>query len=605
LSFFAELKRRNVVKVSIAYIVMAWLVLQVADVVLNNIEAPGWVFQVIMLLLGLGLPVAIFFSWAFELTPEGLKLEKDVDRTESITHQTGRKLDFMIIGVLVAALGYFAFDKFVLDASRDAALVEAATQAGVEQAASEDTSRESDNSIAVLPFVNMSDDASNEYFSDGISEELLNLLAKVPELKVAARTSSFSLKGKDLQISEIGKVLKVAHVLEGSVRKAGNQVRITTQLIKTDDGYHMWSQTYDRSLDNIFAVQDEIAASVVDQLKVTLLGETPKATEVNGEAYALFLQARQLGRLFTIDGFDQSNALYEQILEVAPGYATVYTELGSNYINQAGIGMLSVSEATNRARETIKKALEIDPQNGNAHALLGWIAMIYENELPEAAKHFQKALVLDPRDLRVISNSAVLAASLARMEEAVTLMEYVAERDPVDPKAHGNLALAYALSGQPEKSIESSQASLRLSPGRIGQHETLSMAYLMKGEPESAMEAIEQEEYEEGRDTMRAMVLYSLAHEAEFEEALQLMISRWSEESPGRVASVYAWSGQLDDAFEWLDKAIAINDSNLVRAPVDPTLANLHVDPRWMSFLERIGKSPEQLAAIEFKVTLP
>ena len=241
MSLFNELKRRNVVKVTIAYIVMAWLVMQVADVVLNNIEAPGWVFSVIMLLVGLGLPFAILFSWAFELTPEGLKLEKNIDRSQSITHETGRKLDFIIIGVLVVALGYFAIDKFVLDASRDAALVEATTQAVAEQVAAEAVPAESDKSIAVLPFVNMSDDASNEFFSDGLSEELLNLLAKVPELRVAARTSSFSLKDKELQIAEIGEILKVAHVLEGSVRKAGNQVRITAQLIHVEDGYHLWS----------------------------------------------------------------------------------------------------------------------------------------------------------------------------------------------------------------------------------------------------------------------------------------------------------------------------------------------------------------------------
>jgi TolB-like protein len=269
LSLFNELKRRNVFKVAIAYIVVAWLVLQVADVVLNNITAPGWVFKVLMLFLAIGFPFAAIFAWAFEMTPEGLKRESEVDRSQSITPQTGKKLNMMITGVLVLALGYFAYDKFVVSGQRDAALVEATTQAVTEQVATEQLAttpeavKETNKSIAVLPFVNMSDDASNEYFSDGLSEELLNLLAKIPELKVASRSSAFQFKGEKFDLKVVAQKLDVAHVLEGSVRKAGNQVRITAQLIKAEDGYHMWSETYDRSLDNIFAIQDEISAAVV------------------------------------------------------------------------------------------------------------------------------------------------------------------------------------------------------------------------------------------------------------------------------------------------------------------------------------------------------
>ncbi len=285
MSLFNELKRRNVFKVAIAYIVVAWLVMQVADVVVNNIEAPGWVFQVLLLFLALGLPFAIIFAWAFEMTPDGLKREHEVDRSQSITGDTGRKLDFTIIGVLVLALGYFAWDKFVLSVDREAALVEAARQEVSAQVASEEAEKpqttESGQSIAVLPFVNMSSDTEQEYFSDGLSEELLNLLAKIPELRVTSRSSAFSYKGKDFKIADVGRELGVAHVLEGSVRKAGNQVRITAQLIEVENDTHLWSETYDRSLDNIFAIQDEISSAVVDPLKITLLGETPVVTETD------------------------------------------------------------------------------------------------------------------------------------------------------------------------------------------------------------------------------------------------------------------------------------------------------------------------------------
>ena len=259
MSLFNELKRRNVFRVGFAYIVMAWLVLQVADVILNNIIAPGWVFHVLLLFLAIGFPFAVFFAWAFELTPEGLKKEKDVDRSKSITRVTGRKLDYGVIAVLVLALAYFTFDKFVLDPSRDAELVQATTEAVAEQATESGKAEITDKSIAVLPFVNMSNDPDQEYFSDGISEELLNVLAQFPGLKVAARTSAFQFKGQNRDIVGIAKQLHVNHVLEGSVRKSGNRLRITAQLIDAESGFHLWSETYDRELDDIFAIQDEIS----------------------------------------------------------------------------------------------------------------------------------------------------------------------------------------------------------------------------------------------------------------------------------------------------------------------------------------------------------
>ena len=605
MSLFNELKRRNVVKVTIAYIVMAWLVMQVADVVLNNIEAPGWVFSVIMLLVGLGLPFAILFSWAFELTPEGLKLEKNIDRSQSITHETGRKLDFIIIGVLVVALGYFAIDKFVLDASRDAALVEATTQAVAEQVAAEAVPAESDKSIAVLPFVNMSDDASNEFFSDGLSEELLNLLAKVPELRVAARTSSFSLKDKELQIAEIGEILKVANVLEGSVRKAGNQVRITAQLIHVEDGYHLWSETYDRSLDNIFNIQDEIAAEVVSQLKVTLLGEAPKAEVVDPEAYSLYLQARHLGRLFNREAFERSNASYKEALAISPDYSAAYSGLAQNYTNQGSQGYLPVNEALRLAREASRQALLTDPQNGHAYAGLGWVAMIFDNDLPTAAEHFTKALSLEPESLQIIGNAAVMALTLGRLDEAIMLLEYVAARDPVNTKTFNNLSLMYLFTGQPDKAIAAAQTALQLSPGRPGANGTISWAYVVKGEAGLALENIANEPHEYEQDWVTAMALYSLGRTAEFEAALAAFPERWGADQPGYVAGVYAWSGHVDEAFLWLDHAVKSNDPLVGLINFDPTFSKLHDDSRWPLFLESIGKSPTQLDAIDFNVALP
>src|SRR5438477_725761 len=262
-----------------------------------------------------------------------------------------------------------------------------------------------EKSIAVLPFVDMSAGKDQEYFSDGISEELLNLLAKIPQLQVTARTSSFAFKGKETGIPEIARTLHVAHVLEGSVRKAGNSVRITAQLIKAGTDTHLWSQTYDRKLDDIFAIQDEIAADVVKQLKVTLLGAAPKARATDPEAYALYLQAVQLGRQFTAEPFQQSDALYRKVLATDPRYAPAWDGLATNLANEAGQGLMPSKEGYAQAREADLNALAIAPDYAPAHAGLGWIAMDGDNDLAGAAQHFRRALALDPADLDVLRNS--------------------------------------------------------------------------------------------------------------------------------------------------------------------------------------------------------
>src|SRR5436190_14456566 len=268
-----------------------------------------------------------------------------------------------------------------------------------------------EESIAVLPFVDMSAGKDQEYFSDGISEELLNLLAKIPQLQVTARTSSFAFKGKEIGVPEIARTLHVAHVLEGSVRKAGNSVRITAQLIKAGTDTHLWSQTYDRKLDDIFAIQDEIAADVVKQLKVTLLGAAPKARTTDPEAYALYLQAKQLGRQTTSEAFQQSDALYRKVLANDPRYAPAWDGLSHNFINETGTGLLPNKAGYAEAREAATKALAIDPEYPPAHARLGLIAINGDNDLAGAAQHFRRALALDPADLDVLRNSVMLLAA--------------------------------------------------------------------------------------------------------------------------------------------------------------------------------------------------
>jgi TolB-like protein/Flp pilus assembly protein TadD len=462
-----------------------------------------------------------------------------------------------------------------------------------------------EKSIAVLPFVNMSEDKANDYFSDGISEELLNLLAKIPQLQVTARTSSFAFKGKEIGIPEIAHTLHVGHVLEGSVRKAGNSVRITAQLIKAGTDTHLWSQTYDRKLDDIFAVQDEIAADVVKQLKVTLLGAAPKARTTDPEAYALYLQAVQLGRPFTAEAFQQSDALYRKVLAIDPRYAPAWCGLARNFGSETSQGLLPGKEGFAQAREAAVKALAIDPDYAPAHAQLGWIAMYGDNDLAGAALHLERALALEPADLRVLTTSATLLQSLGRLDEALALEEAAVRRDPVNVTALFNLGYHQRMVGRLDAAIASFRTVLSLSPSNGGAHCQLGVALLLKGDAKGALAEIEQETSEIYKMIGLPMAYLALGRKADSDAALAALIAKYEKDAPSNIASVYSYRGEADKAFAWLDKAVDYGDGGLGEIVTDNLFDKIHANPRWLPFLRKVGKAPEQLAKIEFKVTLP
>ena len=460
-------------------------------------------------------------------------------------------------------------------------------------------------SIAVLPFEDMSQARDQEYFSDGISEELLNLLSKVPQLKVAARTSSFSFKGKGIEIPEIARQLHVAHVLEGSVRKSGDKVRITAQLIHAADGFHMWSQTWDRRLDDIFTVQDEIAADVVKQLKVKLLGEAPKTRETDSRAYALYLQGRQTGRQYTAEAFEKSDSLLHQVLEIDPHYAPAWYGLASNAVNKANIGSMRAADAYAKSREAATKALESDPAFAPAHSALGWVAMNAEKDFAGAARHMERALALDPTDLRVLSNSAVLLNILGRADEALALLKTITSRDPLNVTPLYNRGLLQLNAGRPDEAIATIRAVLALSPNRGSAHATLGLSLLASGDPPGALAEIEQETIEIERAANLPIVYHALGRKAESDAALDALIARPGQDDALGIASVYAYRGEADKAFEWLDKAARSNEYGMAETVTQYFFDGIHKDPRWLPFLRKIGCAPEQLAKIQFKVTLP
>lgn len=446
MTLFNELKRRNVFRVAFAYIVTAWLLIQVADVVLDNIESPPWVFQVILLLTALGMPISIIFAWAFEITPEGLKKEKDVIRDDSITDVTGRKLDFAIIGVLIVAVSYFAADKFMFSPADEASQITATQQS--DSPDTEATANSQDKqaapvlSIAVLPFVNMSSDPEQEFFSDGISEELLNVLAQFPGLRVAARTSSFQFKGQNRDVGEIAAALNVAHILEGSVRKSGTRLRITAQLIKADDGFHIWSATYDRELDDVFAIQDEIAKAIGAALKVKLnIGESGNSTlapgvmrAANTQAYEAFLRGRQLIHMRGRESLEDAVRHLERSLRLDANYAPAHAQLAiatTLLLNSVGTyGTLTQEEVHRRAIPHIERALELAPNLADVHGAMGLLALHGTDPL-ETIDHTSRAIALNPSYVDAMNWLQIAYSQLGQYQEAIDITRSILEIDPL------------------------------------------------------------------------------------------------------------------------------------------------------------------------------
>jgi adenylate cyclase len=573
MSFTKELKRRNVIRVAVAYVIVAWLLLQVSDTLVPALHLPEWFHSGVALLLILGFPLAMIFAWAYELTPEGLRKEKDVDRSASVTHSTGRKLDFAIIAALVLALVYFVYDEFVIEATQE------------NETASEVIAADIQQSIAMLPIADISPNKDQEYMSDGIAEEMLNLLAKIPQLRVTARTSAFSFKGEKDTIPEIGAKLNVTYVLEGSVRKAANQIRITAQLIEASSDKHLWSETYTRELEDVFAIQDEIAAEVVSQLQLTLLGKVPTAKQIDPKAYTLYLQARHFGGQSSAASSKQAESLYRQVLQLAPGYAPAL--LGLSWYGDVDAAV---------SRRLAEQAFESDPTYGPALANLGVYAAGM-GDFESAAEWINRALALDSHDPLVLWGVATLLQALER--PTVSVNEYIVSLDPINVDAHSVLSKAYWIDGRYEEVLETATTMLSLNPEAYSGHFAAAWSLLELGRLKEALTATGQIPEESSRLELFS-IIYHLQGKPERSDAmLQEYIEKFPE-NYGNRANIFARRGESDLAFEYLYKAT--EGPLFFQRGQFPDIVD---DPRWAALMEKLGRTPEQLAAIKFEYTPP
>ena len=603
MSFFNELKRRNVFRVTAAYLALSWVITQVTNAVVPALHLPDSIPSIVVWLAVIGFPFILMFSWVYELTPEGLKRESEVDRAASSTHLTSKRLDYAIISLLVLAIGLFALQYFrppLGEAPEQTAVAKPGTEASAKtqplSADAEPSIPVDDKSIAVLPFVDMSAEKDQEYMSDGIAEELLNLLSQVPDLKVIARTSSFAFKGKDVPIAEIAKILNVAHVLEGSVRKSGNTVRITAQLVRTADSTHLWSETYDRPLDDIFKVQDEIANAIVQALQIRLAGgelNRRKGGTQNLEAYQLYLRG--------IDGVSKAT---KASLVAAAGYLDRATTLDPDYgmawaqrafaeISRVDSGLVDTSAGYGLARELAERAVQVSPDLADAHAALQQIEYSLDWDWAAAEVEARRALAIDPRNSRSLNSTGQLYAMLGRWTEAERLYQTVLDRDPLYTYAIWNLGNAYYHAGNFADAEAVFARLLELEPDFGWTRVFLGKTLLEQKRPIEALAMVQQEEDEGAQLWVLPVVLQAAGFVEESDVALKAQIKYWEDRGAYFVARTYAYRGDSDLAFEWLDRAFKQRDAALIEIMGDPLFKNLANDPRFKAFLRKMNLPTE------------
>lgn len=578
MSLFAELRRRNVIRVAAAYSVVAWLVAQITELALDSFGTPDWIIKTILFLLAAGLPFAIIFAWAYELTPEGIKREEDVDRSESITHQTGRKLNYAIIGVLAVALVLAIGTRGVQFGSEEP-VAQTVPAADVDD----------EKSIAVLPFVNMSDDSDNEYFSDGISEELLNVLVKVEGLRVASRTSSFSFKGKDTPIPDIAEALNVEHVLEGSVRKAGDTVRITAQLIDVKTDSHLWSETYDRKLEDIFVIQDEISAHIVDALKIALgtgavIGKSSTATD-NLNAYEDYLKGRYLWQRRGEDNIRRAIALFELATREDPLFSRAWSSLAAAHITLPTYAQVDYEFHFPLAQTHARRALELDPKNAEAYAVLGDVSRFLDpTEHTKTASNYIKAIELEPKSPTGYIWYAEFLAAAGRADRAKGYIDIALQLDPYHPGTMSVASIIYESLGAKEEAM-----GFLLSAWELGHPQAiydLVTVQIVAGEVESAMQLVKANLDAEDLAQFQLFVdafTDESARNAYFQDVL-------ANTTPGDrmfLLSDYVQFGMLDEAFELLETEPILG--NWWFFVWEPRTGPLREDSRFIPFITEAG----------------
>ena len=577
-NFFAELKRRNVYKVAVAYAVVGWLIMQVAATVVPALHLPDGITTAVVVLTLLGFPIALVIAWAFEMTPEGMKRTENVSPNEIIPQWSGRKFAAMVVSIALLAAALFVFQilrsKSISSAPSGAATV-------------------SEKSIAVLPFLNESGDPGDEYFSDGLSEELIAALAQIADLKVIGRSSSFRFKGKNEESRTIGEKLGVATLLEGTVRKQGERVRIVAELVNAVDGIELWTRTFDRELKDIFAVQAEIAQAVAASLELTLLGGDDKSASNSStksvEAHNAYLQGHFYFARRNQEDYRKAVGFFDQAIKLDPDYSLAYAERSEAWTWIADQSSERQKDAWAAAQSDAEKAVAIDPRLAEAHAALGWVRFFAQWKFDEGLAELRRAKQLAPGNPTANDLLARVLAYLGQLQEAEQLARQAIELDPLTYQARNNLARILFVEGKLDEAEASARKAVELQPTATAGHRFQVFVAILRGDGEAALREAELEADASYRRFELALAHYARGDRVAADAALAELIAKDANVAAYQIAQVYAGRGETDKAFEWLQIAVDNHDTGTLSLLIDPLMRGLHHDPRYKGLLAKIG----------------
>ena len=579
-SFFDELKRRNVYKVAIAYAVVAWLLIQAASILFPTFEAPAWVMKVLVVFLAFGFAVTVIISWAFEATPEGLKRTADVPPqvAAKLPSWSRRKFTTFVVVVALIAVGLLAY-QFLRGRITEAPRQSEAATVSIPQ-----------KSIAVLPLLNESGDPKDEYFSDGLSEELIAALAQIRELKVIGRSSSFRFKERKEEPKTIGEKLGVATLLEGTVRKQGDRVRIVAELVNAADGIELWTRTFDRELKDIFAVQSEIAAAVAESLKLTLLGSdsSPKATN-SVEAHNAYLQGHFYFARRNVEDYRKAVGFFDEAIRIDPEYALAYAERSEAWTFIADLSAEQRNEAWAGARKDAEKAVAVGPNLAEAHAALGWVRFFAEWKFAEGLTELRRAQELSPANPTANDLLARVLIYLGQVQEAEKVARRAVELDPLAHLARGNLARILLAEGKLDQADAEARKAVELQPTATASHRWQVVVAIQRGDGEAALREAELEPDEAYRHFELALAHYARRDRPAADAALSELITKYRNLLAYQIAEVYAWRGETDKAFEWLQTSFDNHDTGTISLLIDPLMRSLRDDTRYKAMLKKLG----------------
>jgi len=587
-NFFTELKRRNVYKVAVTYIVAGWALSQGIAQVFPVFDVPNWAIRLVVLLVMIGLPIALVLAWAFEITPQGIKRTETAD----VMPQAGRRKNnawiYVVVVGAVVSIGLFFLGRYTGGNATPRPVTQPEARPGFQ---SESATAVPQKSIAVLPLLNESGDPKDEYFSDGLSEELIAALAQISGLKVIGRSSSFRFKERREEPKTIGERLGVSTLLDGTVRKQGDRVRIVAELVNAADGIQLWTRTFDRELKDIFAVQQEIARAVAESLKVTLLGTQENPSQIaanNVEAHNAYLQGHFHFQRRNLEDYRKAVDYFDQAIRLDSNYALAYAERSEAWTL---IGDLTGQHepAWSNARSDAEKAVAIAPDLAEAHAALGFVRFLVDWKFTEGLNELSRAKELSPSNPTANDVLARQIVYLGRVDEAERQGRQAVELDPLSVIAQGNLARILFFAGKLDEADAVARKSAELQPAAAASHRWQALIAAQRGDGETALREAQLEPDEGYRRFELALAQYVRGDRQAADAALADLITYGRDSLAYQIAEVYAMRGEKDKAFEWLQISFDNHDTGTLALLVDPLLRSLRDDPRYKTLLAKLG----------------